>query len=104
MMDDVLSTLAKLTRNGQMSLPSELRRRWNVDAVLVMDRGDYAIIAPMPDDPMEGLVGVFAGPGPTSDEIRAEDRRIEAEIEERKYGGDPEYQAYLRRTESEAPE
>ena len=35
---------AKVTRNGQVSLSAELGRRWAASSVLVIDRGDYAIV------------------------------------------------------------
>ncbi len=82
MMLDVLSTMAKVTRNGQISLPAELRRRWNVDSVLVMDHGDYAVVCPMPDDPVASVRGKYAGPGPSSEEVRAAEREAEAELED----------------------
>jgi bifunctional DNA-binding transcriptional regulator/antitoxin component of YhaV-PrlF toxin-antitoxin module len=70
---------AKVTTSGQISLPAELRRRWRAATVLVIDRGDYAIVHPVPGDPIEALRGVFAGPGPTTDEVRVAERAVEAE-------------------------
>jgi bifunctional DNA-binding transcriptional regulator/antitoxin component of YhaV-PrlF toxin-antitoxin module len=81
MMEDVISTMAKVTQNGQVSLPAVLRRRWGSGSVLVIDRGDYAIVRPVPDDPVATLRGMYAGSGPTSDEARAADRAAEAERE-----------------------
>lgn len=65
---------AKVTRNGQVSLPAELRRRWGSDVVLVIDRGDYAIVRPIPDDPIAALRGAYAGPGPAVEDVRAAER------------------------------
>jgi bifunctional DNA-binding transcriptional regulator/antitoxin component of YhaV-PrlF toxin-antitoxin module len=65
---------AKVTRNGQISLPAELRRRWQSGAVLVIDRGSYAIVRPIPDDVVVELHGAHAGPGPTSEQARAAER------------------------------
>jgi len=67
-------TQAKVTRSGQVSLPAELRHRWGVGSVLVIDRGDYAIVRPVPDDAVAALRGAHAGPGPTTDEVRAAER------------------------------
>ncbi|MGQ0632918.1 MAG: AbrB/MazE/SpoVT family DNA-binding domain-containing protein [Sporichthyaceae bacterium] len=68
------SVSAKVTSNGQVSLPAALRRRWGAGAVLVIDRGDYAIVRPIPDDPIAHLHGSYAGPGPTSEEVRHHER------------------------------
>lgn len=68
-----------------MSLPAAIRRRWGTRRVVVEDRGDHAIVRPVPDDPIAAFRGSIKG-GPTSDEIRAELRREEAEREERRYG------------------
>jgi bifunctional DNA-binding transcriptional regulator/antitoxin component of YhaV-PrlF toxin-antitoxin module len=75
---------AKVTLSGQLSLPAELRRRWKARRVLVIDKGDYAIVRPIPDDPIAAIGGKYAGSGPTSDEMRRIAREEEAEIEERK--------------------
>ena len=74
----VTPTKAKVTRGGQFSLPAELRHRWKASAVLVVDRGEYAIVRPIPDDPVTALLGAHAGPGPTTDEVRTEERAAEA--------------------------
>ena len=66
-----------MTRNGQMSLPAELRHRWGAGSVLVIDRGDYAIIRPIPPDTVTALRGAYAGPGLSSDQARALDRADE---------------------------
>ncbi|MFC9441082.1 AbrB/MazE/SpoVT family DNA-binding domain-containing protein [Nocardia sp. NPDC057030] len=71
------STHAKVTGNGQISLPADLRRRWDASSVLVIDRGDYAIVRPIPDDPITALMGAHAGPGPDSEEARAAERANE---------------------------
>lgn len=74
---------AKVTRNGQVSLPAELRHRWGAGSVLVIDRGDYAIVRPVPIDPLAALRGAHAGPGPTLEQARAADRAAEQEQEQR---------------------
>lgn len=71
------SVEAKVTRNGQMSLPAELRHRWGAGSVLVIDRGDYAIVRPIPPDTVTALRGAHAGPGLSSDQARALDRTDE---------------------------
>ena len=73
----VPTTIAKVTRNGQVSLPAALRRRWGAESVLVIDRGDHAIVRPVPADLIAAVRGVRAGPGPASEEIRAQEREID---------------------------
>jgi bifunctional DNA-binding transcriptional regulator/antitoxin component of YhaV-PrlF toxin-antitoxin module len=75
----VADVKAKVTRNGQISLPAELRRRWQSGAVLVIDRGSYAIVRPVPDDVVTMLRGAHAGPGPTADQARAAERARDQE-------------------------
>ncbi|WP_102140869.1 AbrB/MazE/SpoVT family DNA-binding domain-containing protein [Mycobacterium hubeiense] len=75
---------AKVTRNGQVSLPAELRHRWGAESVLVVDRGDYAIVRPIPKDTVTALKGAFAGPGPASEKVRAAERKADAESESRR--------------------
>ena len=70
---------AKVTRNGQISLPAELRHRWQSGAVLVIDRGSYAIVRPIPGDVVAELQGAHAGPGPTSEQARAAERERDEE-------------------------
>ncbi|MGL5867342.1 MAG: AbrB/MazE/SpoVT family DNA-binding domain-containing protein [Dermatophilaceae bacterium] len=72
------SVAAKVTRNGQISLPAEMRHRWHTERVLVIDRGDYAIVRPIPDDPVSTLRGAYAGSGPTTDEARRGERDVES--------------------------
>lgn len=78
---------AKVTSNGQISLPAALRRRWKAGSVLVIDRGDYAIVRPVPDDIVGALRGIHAGPGPTSEQVRADERAGEAEREDERTRG-----------------
>ena len=82
----MVSVKAKVTRNGQVSLPAELRHRWGAGSVLVIDRGDYAIVRPIPSDTVATLHGSHAGPGPTSDRARVTGRESEADVRSRKGG------------------
>lgn len=77
---------AVITKNGQISLPAPLRRRWAADAVLVVDVGDYAIVRPVPTDPVAALQGSHAGSGPTTDAMRIEERAADAERESGRAG------------------
>ena len=53
----------EVTGNGRMSLPTVLQRRWRSSAVLVIDRGSYALLRPVPEDVITALSGAHAGPG-----------------------------------------
>ena len=68
------TTHVKVTSSGQVSLPAALRRRWAAGVILVIDRGDYAIIRPIPADPIAALKGAHSGPGPTTAEARELER------------------------------
>jgi AbrB family looped-hinge helix DNA binding protein len=74
---------AKVTRNGQISLPAEIRRRWGAASVVVIDRGDYAIVRPVPDDVVAALQGSHAGPGPSVEDSRRAEREAERAAEGR---------------------
>ena len=54
--------------------------------MLIIDRGDYAIVRPVPDDPIEALRGAYAAPGPATDAARAADRATEAASNDRRQG------------------
>jgi len=81
MMMPMETVQAKVTSNGQMSLPAELRHRWAAGAVLVIDRGDYAIVRPIPADPVGTLRGAHAGAGPSTEQARAADRAADHDRE-----------------------
>lgn len=78
-MSGVRAVRAKVTAAGQVSLPATLRRRWRSGSVIVIDKGDYAIVRPVPDDPVAAVRGRHAGPGPTVEEVRAADRAEHAD-------------------------
>jgi virulence-associated protein VagC len=81
-----------ISKGGQVSLPPDLRERWGVDRVLILDKGERLIIFPMPDDPVAAAKGALAHLDlPPTEELRRRAREEEAEIEERKFG-------YLRKT------
>lgn len=78
------SATSKISRNGQFSLPAEIRHRWNAERVIVVDRGDYVIVRPVNPDLLESLQGKYAGPGPALEVARAADRAAEQAAEERR--------------------
>lgn len=70
-------TPAKVTANGQISLPAGLRRRWQAHRVLVIDRGEYALVRPLPDDIVGSLRGSVPADGASAADIRAQEREAE---------------------------
>jgi len=85
-MNAMEGTQVKVSRNGQVSVPASVRHRWGTSTVLIIDRGDYAIVRPVPDDPIEALRGAYAAPGPDTDDARAWDRATEAASDDRRQG------------------
>lgn len=73
---------AKVTNSGQISLPAAIRRRWGAGRVLVVDRGDYAIVRPLPDDILGFLRGSVPRASVSLEEIRADERRADSRREE----------------------
>ena len=55
--------------------------------VRLVDHGDHVTLEPIPDDVLAATIGMFAGPGPSSDELRAGERIADAEREERQFAG-----------------
>jgi len=72
----------RLSVNGQLSIPSSVRNRWNVIQMTVVDCGDHLVIRPTPEDPVAALAGKYARGGPTSDVMRALARSEEDERED----------------------
>lgn len=73
-----------VSRNGQVSIPAAVRARWRADdgvladKVVVVDMGDYIVIGPALKDPIGSLRGKYAGRGPSTDEMRRQDREEDA--------------------------
>jgi hypothetical protein len=52
----------KITASGQISLPADVRQRWEVKRVRLIDRGDHVAGHPLPDHVVASTVGAFAQP------------------------------------------
>jgi AbrB family looped-hinge helix DNA binding protein len=76
--------MAVITTGGQVSIPAEVRHRWGTRRVIVEDRGDILVLRPLPPDPIGAAMGSLAGPGPTTDEMRATLRAEEADADGRR--------------------
>jgi bifunctional DNA-binding transcriptional regulator/antitoxin component of YhaV-PrlF toxin-antitoxin module len=76
---------ARISKGGQVSVPAEIRHRWNTSRVVLEDLGDRLVIRPTADDPIAALRGAFADPGkPSSDELRRRARSDETASEARR--------------------
>ena len=73
-----LGYVMKVSANGQVSIPAEVRARWNTEKVVIADMGDYIAMRPMSEDPLNELVGKYPGKGPSTDEMRRMDREEDA--------------------------
>ena len=74
----------RITRAGQVSIPAEIRQRWETSTVAIEDEGDRIVLRPVPDDPIAALRGIFKDDNPISaaEAVReARDEDIEAEEE-----------------------
>jgi AbrB family looped-hinge helix DNA binding protein len=50
----------RITGAGQVSIPAEIRHRWDTSTVAIEDEGDRIVLRPVPDDPITALRGVLA--------------------------------------------
>jgi AbrB family looped-hinge helix DNA binding protein len=78
-----MSYVMKVSRNGQVSIPAEARARWGAERVLVVDLGDRVVLRPLTADGVDGLIGKYASAGPSTESLRATERKDEARRERR---------------------
>lgn len=72
------TTMTRISRGGQVTVPAPVRRRWETTRVVLEDHGGYLLLRPLAD-PVESFVGFAAKPGaPSSEELRAQSRAEEA--------------------------
>jgi bifunctional DNA-binding transcriptional regulator/antitoxin component of YhaV-PrlF toxin-antitoxin module len=50
----------KISRGGQISIPSSIRRRWGSSTLALEDLGDRVVLRPAPDDPIAAARGALA--------------------------------------------
>lgn len=68
------TTMTRISRGGQVTVPAPVRRRWETERVALEDHGGYLLLRPLAD-PVESFVGFAAESGaPTSEELRAQSR------------------------------
>lgn len=76
-----------ISKGGQISVPAEVRKRWQTRRLQVEDRGDELVIRPAPEDPIAAARGALKGRlGHTSEELRQIVREEERRAEVRKWG------------------
>ncbi len=74
----------KVTASGQVSVPAEVRRRWDTTRVKITDEGDRLVIEPEPENPFADLIGILPGL-PSWEEMKADEREAEEQRERRRY-------------------
>ena len=79
-----MSYVMKVSRNGQVSIPASARARWQAEQVVVVDLGDRVVMRPVTPGGADALVGKYAGPGPTTDEVRRSERAADARRDRRR--------------------
>ena len=84
---------AKVSARGQLSLPAAVRRRWSTGRVLILDKGDYVLIRPIPDDPVAELRGSIPKDDKSLNEYRAHERSLEASIEQARWSSSTQSQS-----------
>ncbi len=77
---------AKITRGGQISIPSHIRHRWGTSTLALEDLGDRVVLTPAPDDPIAAARGALAGElSMSSAQLRVRAREAEALAERRRH-------------------
>ena len=78
---------ASISRGGQVSIPADIRHRWGATRVILVDHGTSLELRPIPADPIAALRGSLKSMDLTTDELRAQVRDEDAQVESRRYGG-----------------
>jgi len=75
----------KISRGGQVSVPAEVRERWQTSTVTAEDRGDHLVLRPAADDPIAALRGSLRDvAGLSTGALRRQAREDEAAAEHRR--------------------
>jgi AbrB family looped-hinge helix DNA binding protein len=56
----IMKRVVKISRGGQISIPAEIRHRWETQTLILEDRGGEIVIHPVDDDPITAYRGIFA--------------------------------------------
>lgn len=76
---------ATISRGGQVSIPAEVRHRWGVSRLLVLDRGDSLVLRPLPDDPIAAAKGILRDPAPGTEGLPTVEEALAQLDEEDEY-------------------
>jgi AbrB family looped-hinge helix DNA binding protein len=72
---------AKVTKDGRISIPASIRRRWGTASLTLEDLGDRLVLRPVPADSIVEARGALVGElALTSEQLRAR-----ARADERRY-------------------
>jgi AbrB family looped-hinge helix DNA binding protein len=74
----MIAKSVKISRGGQISIPSGIRRRWGTSTLALEHLGDRVVLRPAPDDPIAAARGGLAGElSMSSGELRAQTREAD---------------------------
>jgi bifunctional DNA-binding transcriptional regulator/antitoxin component of YhaV-PrlF toxin-antitoxin module len=82
----MIMKITKITRGGQISIPSSIRRRWATSTLTLEDLGDRVVLTPASDDPIGAARGALAAElAMSSEQLRAAAREAETTAERRRH-------------------
>lgn len=78
------TTMTRISRGGQVTVPAPVRRRWETERVAVEDHGEYLVLRPL-GDPVDAFLGFADGhAAAASEKLRAQSRAEEAAVQTRR--------------------
>ncbi|HUH81410.1 MAG TPA: AbrB/MazE/SpoVT family DNA-binding domain-containing protein [Solirubrobacteraceae bacterium] len=85
MVSFMIMKTTKISRGGQISIPSRIRHRWGTSTLALEDLGDRIVLRPAPDDPIAAARGAFAGElSMSSSQLRNAAREADTAAERRR--------------------
>jgi AbrB family looped-hinge helix DNA binding protein len=68
--------VATISKGGQISIPADIRHRWGVKRVMIIESETSLVLRPLPDDPIAAAKGILRDPeghvGLTTEEALAQ--------------------------------
>lgn len=74
----------KVSSNGRVTIPAQVRARWQATHVTVVDLGDRIAMRPLPEDPIATLRGKYRDRGLNSEDARRTARAEDVERDNRR--------------------